>query len=85
MPYNDDGEHVSAAPQKSPSQPILEFVERLRPSDRNLRVAAQASQRGAALRAKMRLKSQHGRDLLNSGHDPKRRDLSRPQPHASHP
>jgi len=32
-------------PRKSPGQPILEFVERLRPSDRNLRVAAQASQR----------------------------------------
>jgi hypothetical protein len=54
MAYNDDEEHVSAVPQKCPGQPILEFFERLRPSDRNLRVAAHASQRAAALRAKLR-------------------------------
>ena len=52
MPYNDEEGHVSTAPRKSPGQPILEFVERLRPSDRNLRVDGRASQRGPALSAK---------------------------------
>ena len=52
MAYNDDEEHVSAAPKKCPGQPILEFVERLRSSGRNLRVDGQASQRGPALSAK---------------------------------
>ncbi len=54
MPYNDEEGHVSTAPRKSPGQPILEFVERLRPSDRNLRVAAQASQRQTRTQSKLR-------------------------------
>jgi len=44
MAYNDDKEQVSAAPQKCPGQPILEFVSDS-PSGRNLRVDGRASQR----------------------------------------